>query len=90
MWKVEDLAVVYGNQERTVITQRNTAAVAAGLLALLPMLTGCEYAGAVAQNIAFGIRDCVNEARLSGCLTGGDPLELMIGALINGARFGVQ
>ena len=61
-----------------------------GLLAVLPSLTGCDYAQAVVQNIAFGIRDCVNEAGLSGCTAGGDPVELLMGALINGALYGVQ
>ena len=69
-----------------------------GLLAVLPLLTGCDfgqavfqnYGQAVLQNIGFGVRDCVNEAGLAGCLAGGDPVELVTGALINGALFGVQ
>lgn len=61
-----------------------------GLLGVLPLLTGCDYGQAVLQNIGFGVRDCVNEAGLSGCLTGGDPVELLTGVLINGALYGVQ
>lgn len=72
--------------------------VRSAMLAVLPLLVGCDfglgvaqiYAEAVVQNIGFGIRDCVSEAGLSGCLEGGDPVELITGALINGALFGVQ
>jgi hypothetical protein len=61
-----------------------------GLLAVLSLVAGCDYGRAVAQNIAFGVRDCVSEAGLSGCIAGGDPVELLVGALINGALFGLQ
>ena len=64
--------------------------VALLLLALLPVLSGCDYGQAVLQNIGFGVRDCVREAGPAGCLAGGDPVELLTGALINGAIYGVQ
>ena len=60
------------------------------LLAMLPVLAGCDYGAAVVQNITWGVKDCVDEAGLAGCLAGIDLVELLTGALMNGALYGVQ
>jgi len=50
---------------------------------LLPLLAGCDYGQAVAQNLKWG-----TPGLLSGSLTGS--VEWLVGALVNAALLGVQ